>query len=102
MSHGPHALPSNSPRQIFKDGCGECEYRAQSRDHGIASLDQAQFAHAWARAAAWNHGEPGDVSEAEVPLLSVLWAVQVQLEKRGLQVIGRVPDAWDLDREPVL
>ena len=35
-------------------------------------------------------------------MLSVLWAVQVQFEKRGLPITGRCPDVWDFTREPAL
>jgi hypothetical protein len=45
---------------------------------------------AWKRAARWQqHGMKG-ISQAEAPLLRALWAVQVQMEKRGVPV-GQVP-----------
>jgi hypothetical protein len=94
MTHAYHdGLPGFHPDQILHDGCGECEARSDSRNHGIASLDRTRFPRAWRRAADWNQGllDPRTISAAEVPLLDVLWAVQVQLEKQGLR-IGYLPD----------
>lgn len=78
--------------QILHDGCLECEDRAVSRNLGIAYLDKARFARAWARAAQWNHAGLDNLSKAEVPMLDALWAVQCQLENFGVPV-GRVPGA---------
>lgn len=85
-------LPGYSPEQILHDGCGECETRAARGDHGISSLDTINFARAWQRAARWNGVGPDAhaVAAAEVPMLSALWAVQLQLERRGVR-IGEVP-----------
>jgi hypothetical protein len=83
-------LPGFSEAQILHDGCGECEARAASRNLGIAHMDRTRFARAWARAAAWNKGGVPDVSKAEMPMLDVLWAVQVKLEEHGVP-IGQVP-----------
>jgi hypothetical protein len=58
----------------------------------LSHLDPVAFANAWARAAAFERGHLADVSAAEVPLLRVLWAVQVQMERRGF-AIGAVPCA---------
>lgn len=96
MSHDYHeALPGFSAGQILHDGCGECEYHAKSGDHGLASLDRERFVLAWERAARWTTGWSPDISYAEMPMLRVLWAVQVQLQNRGVE-IGRVPrqDGW--------
>jgi hypothetical protein len=92
-AHAHHeAQPRYSPAQVLHDGCTECCYRASCRDHGIASLDPAAFARAWRRAADWNRmgGGLDDVADAEVPLLSVLWPVQLQLEAVGWP-IGELP-----------
>ena len=83
-------MPRYGPAQLLVDGCAECELRAGSSDHGIGNLDEERFANAWHRAALWNVVDIQDVSMSEVPMLSVLWAVQVQLERRGVP-IGEVP-----------
>lgn len=83
-------LPGYSPDQILHDGCGECEDRAVSRNHGIAFLDRGNFARAWARAEEWNRTGLPDIAKSEVPMLDVLWAVQCQLENFGVP-IGQVP-----------
>jgi hypothetical protein len=89
--HSYHdALPGFSPEQILHDGCGECESRAASRNHGIANLDTGNFARAWQRAARWNRSGLPDIARAEVPMLDVLWAVQCQLERVGIP-IGSLP-----------
>ena len=92
MSHDPHhALAGWHPARILHDGCTECEVRGTSRDLGISALDNETFARAWKRAAAWNRDElERGVSRAETPMLDALWAVQVQLERRGVP-IGEVP-----------
>ena len=83
-------------RQIWFDGCGECESRGQNPVRGLGSLDDNRFARAWERAAAWNdYPAPTDigfVSEAERPLLEMLWAIQIRLERSGLP-IGALPGA---------
>jgi hypothetical protein len=77
MSHDYHdALPGFSENQIWHDGCGECEDRSEHISTGINSLDPANFARAWERATKWNKSGLSDVSEAEVPLLNVLWSLQ--------------------------
>ena len=88
-AHDYHdALPGYNDEQILHDGCAECEARSTSRNHGIAHLDPSNFVHAWRRAAEWNQGELDNstISQAEMPLLDVLWAVQVKLEGHGLRV----------------
>ena len=98
MSHDPHhARPRYDPAQILFDGCYECQLRSERRDHGISSLDPQRFALAWKRAADWQQGRlSGGLSNAEVPLLSALWGVQIQLEPRGFP-LGQIPrSALDL------
>jgi hypothetical protein len=93
MSHDYHEGPPRfDDAQILHDGCRECESRSVSRSHGISNLDHHNFVLAWRRAANWNQGLLGSsvVSNAERPMLDVLWAVQVQLEKQGLR-IGYLP-----------
>lgn len=81
--HDPHNAPNYSPAQVLHDGCLECKERSQRADRGIASLDRASFAAAWSRAAQLEqHGLP-DPSRTEMPLLHVLWAVQLRLGEFG-------------------
>lgn len=89
--HSYHdGLPGFDEAQILHDGCEECEQRAASPGHGIGNLDRRSFAEAWARAAEWNRGGLSNVAKAEMPMLSVLWAVQIKLEGYGC-TIGQVP-----------
>jgi hypothetical protein len=91
MTHDYHdALPGYSRQQVLHDGCRECEARAASADHGISKLDKHRFASAWARAAEWNQKGLPDVASAEVPMLRVLWSVQLALHSWGLPV-GALP-----------
>lgn len=94
MTHDYHdALPGYDEAQILHDGCAECEARSASRNHGIAHLDHWRFARAWRRASDWNQGslDNSTISAAEVPMLDVLWAVQVKLETHGLRA-GFLPN----------
>ncbi|HZC50882.1 MAG TPA: hypothetical protein VE441_00080 [Mycobacterium sp.] len=94
MSHDYHEkLPGYHAAQLLHDGCRECEQRAKADDHGIANLDVERFERAWHRAVAWQAGgEVGDLSYAEVPMLSALWAVQIQFQRRGVP-LGQLPTA---------
>ena len=91
MTHDYHeGLAGYSPAQILHDGCGECEARGADPSEAIAHLDRQNFVRAWERAADWNKTGCPDIAAAEVPLLRVLWTVQLQLEPRGWP-IGAVP-----------
>jgi hypothetical protein len=92
MTHAPHEwLPGYSPAQLLHDGCPECETRGQAAAAAIAGLDTASFERAWERAAAWQRDGGGHpIAAAEIPMLRALWAVQVQLERRGWPT-GRCP-----------
>jgi hypothetical protein len=85
-------LPGFDERQILHDGCSECQYRGENVIRAIGALDHNRFERAWRRAASWNRGGSGGmaISEAEAPLLNTLWAIQCQLERRGLP-IGELP-----------
>jgi hypothetical protein len=89
-------LPGYDPGQILHDGCGECEARAQEDDRGLGHLDKGNFYRAWARAAQWNRSGLDGVSRAEVPLLNLLWSVQIRLEAYADVPIGLVPNGWNL------
>jgi len=92
MTHTYHdALPGYSPAQVLHDGCDECEQRAASFDHGIATLDRQNFARAWERAATWNrHGLP-DLARAEMPMFRCLWSVQIRLQSAAGLEPGSLP-----------
>ncbi len=95
MTHDYHdGLPGYSEAQILHDGCGECEARGRNLNIAIGSLDKGRFALAWRRAADWNRTtDVLDISRAERPLLEALWAVQLKLELRGIE-IGEVPSGF--------
>lgn len=85
MSHDYHdALPGFHADQILVDGCGECEARSERPDHGISTLDTNNFARAVHRAREREYRGLDNLSEAEHPLLSTLWSVWMQLERRGV------------------
>ncbi len=91
MSHAPHeALPGYSDDHLLHDGCSECEQRGKNPDMAIGHMDEQTFAAAWERAVLYERGHLHSVSAAEVPLLRVLWAIQCQLERRGIP-IGEIP-----------
>ena len=85
-------LPGYSPDQVLHDGCGECEARSKQPDGGMAYLDRLNFVRAWERAAEWNRAGLLDLARAEIPMLSILWSVQLKLENYGVP-IGQVPHA---------
>lgn len=89
--HAYHdGLVGFDPDQILHDGCDECETRGANISTAVGSLDMQNFERAWTRAAVWGKSGLRGMSAAEAPLLSALWAIQVQLERRGL-AIGTVP-----------
>lgn len=89
--HDHHeSLPGYSSQQLLHDGCGECERRSKEPGLGIPHLDPINFAWAWTRANEWKRDGLPDVAEVEKPMLNALWAVQVQLEQRGVPM-GQCP-----------
>jgi hypothetical protein len=92
VSHDDHASqPGYHPSQVLKDGCGECAYRSTRIDAALDHLDPQSFAEAWDRAATFGRGGLTHISDAELSLLRVLYAVQVQLERAGLPFGISVP-----------
>jgi len=85
-------LPGYSADALLHDGCAECEQRAGDTrsGHGIAMLDPQRFAHAWTRAAQYFREGLRDITTTEMPMLSALWAVQLQFERLGIP-IGHIP-----------
>ncbi len=91
MTHAYHdALPGYNSEQILHDGCEECEARGADPYLAITNLDIGRFAQAWARAAELNVNGLTNGSYAELPLLRVLLAVQVQFERIGFP-LGFLP-----------
>jgi hypothetical protein len=90
MTHDYHPkLPGYDERQIFHDGCRECEHRGKDVAMALAHMDDSTFNRAWVRT--WNlHASHGDMatvgvtSRAELPLLRVLWQFQLVLERHGV------------------
>ena len=95
MSHTYHdALEGFDARQILHDGCHECEARGTDLQSALAHMDGPTFARAWKRAFDLNTGAEatGRISQAESNLLSVLFAIQVEFEHRGLPFDGKLPE----------
>jgi hypothetical protein len=93
MTHTFHeGLPGYDPRQIWFDGCEECESRGEHAVDALGSLDSERFHRAWRRAADWNKDrDVGPVSNAERPLLTAIWRFQVALERECKLPIGELP-----------
>lgn len=95
MTHANHEInPGFDPRQIWKDGCTECGNRSRLLPMSILELDPERFRQAWARAFAWEHDDDTtlNLSQAEMPLLKQLWALQMVLERFFGWPIGVLPD----------
>ena len=91
MTHDYHEGHAGySPTHLLHDDCEECTERSEHPWLGIAHLDYTAFPAAWARATQFGLGKLRDVSHAEAPVLEVLWAVQVQLERHGVP-LGQFP-----------
>lgn len=78
MMHEYHErLPRFDARQIFHDGCGECERRGGDVELALGHMDCSTFTRAWARAAQFSQSSAGlNVSAAEARTLRVLGLVQ--------------------------
>jgi hypothetical protein len=99
MSHTYHeGLPGFDARQIWHDGCHECEHRGKDLQIGLAHLDNQTFARAWRRAfdlkasKGGGYDVTGPPSHCEMGLLNVLWGIQVSLERFGQPLNGEVPN----------
>ena len=90
MMHDYHdALPGYDPRQIWHDGCKECEHRGKTVPYSVGTLDDERLRRAWTRMLAWDGGHwegIGTMSKAELPLLRFL--EQVRLVNRHLNYAG--------------
>ena len=79
------------------DGCQECEARGRDLRSALAHMDSETFTRAWRRAFDLNasHGshDVGRESHAEANLLLVMFAIQVELQRRGVPLDGNVPSS---------
>jgi hypothetical protein len=90
--HDYHEAAANySPGQVLHDECAECKARSESPDGGLAHLDRQYFFMAWHRATEWNRNGLPDIAAAEVPLLRMLWSVQLKLEQFCRIPVGEMP-----------
>lgn len=105
MAHEYHKeLPGYDERQLLYDGgCKECDERGASARLALAHLDNTKARYAWERAAAWQAGRTeltGPMSENEIPVLQMLFDIQVVLERAAGIPIGVWPgfivDQWRL------
>ena len=85
-------LPGFDGRQVWHDGCEECEDRGADPIRGMTLLDPERFDAAWRRAADWERDKDvGRVSDAERPLLRLLWTFQVMLQRHAGVEPGTLP-----------
>jgi hypothetical protein len=93
-SHASHpSLPGYDPFQIWCDGCQECELRSRALPMSMMELDAQRYREAWMRAFWWQHDDDTSLhlSQAEMPLLKTLWAMQVALERFFGWPVGSMP-----------
>lgn len=65
-------------RQIWHDGCEECEARAATVPYSLGTLDDERLLRAWERMLLWvrdDYDALGPLSQAEFPLLRYLEGV---------------------------
>lgn len=96
MTHDDHqAQPGYDERQILVDGCRKCEERSMDCLNTLGWMDGQTFARAWRRAYEWQYRdkpeELGPLSEYEMPVLHMLWALQIMLERCCRVPLGQLP-----------
>lgn len=85
MAHDYHeGQPNFSAAQILKDGCQECKHRSDNIDLAIGHMDRYTFAFAWDRAALWARAGLHDGSQAEMPVIRAIRAIQVKMQERNM------------------
>lgn len=78
--HAYHeGLPGYDARQLYHDGCAECEFRAADPELCVTYL--RDLAEAFARARQLADGKAEAVAEAEAPVLRMLAALAVRAER---------------------
>lgn len=100
MIHVPHEeLPGYDARQIWHDGCPECEVRGEGVPATLTLLDNERFALAWKRAVDWMTSEDiGPVARAEVRLLQHFYYTQLLLQRAGIiREMGDMPCQYSKD-----
>lgn len=95
-AHNFHeSLPGYDYRQILHDRCGECEARGRDLHSALAYMDGDTFQRAWQRAydahRPSSRDEVGRVSDAEAPLLDVLYNIRMRLGRT--EVLKALRDA---------
>lgn len=95
MVHAYHeSLEGFNPLSIWHDGCGECESRGLNVPRSLGALDADNFRRAWKRSWEWNDDqEIGRISNAERPLLDMLYILQVALQRECRLPMGTLPTA---------
>jgi hypothetical protein len=95
MAHSYHdELEHYDPRQIWHDGCEECEARGKNVPYSIGTMDSGRFRRAWSRAWQFENGEDvGPLSKAEIPLLNLFYILQVNFERECHLPMGELPNA---------
>jgi hypothetical protein len=87
-AHTAHtALDGYDERQIFFDGCKECEWRGDDPSRALDHMDSKTFRRALRRAIEWQtdtHSYNLNLSQAEIPVLEILWKVALQMSRSGL------------------
>jgi hypothetical protein len=84
-------LPGYDPRQIWYDGCPECEWRGANMPHTVGTLDSSNLQRAMERARLWNgdaHDQTGPISKAEVPLLDFLLIAERVMKQLNYGIIN--------------
>ena len=85
-------LPGFDERQIWYDGCAECENRGKDPLYYLGTLDSARLRLAWKRSADWNDDlDIGPVSRAESGLLDTIYRIQVLLQRESGIPMGFLP-----------
>jgi len=89
VSHDYHEGHANYNKfQLYFDGCTECEIRSS---HPVWAIEYLRdFKAAWMRAIRFEqsmlHPDEMPISEAEAPVLRMLWALVVQFERIGYPI----------------
>ena len=91
MSHDYHdILEGYDERQIWCDGCTECEYRSQNLPSSVGYLDNSNLQRAIQRTRDWmndNHNIIGRPSQAELPLLRMLEVFLIMQERLNYELL---------------
>jgi len=101
--HDYHQGAENyNAQQLLHDHCDECKRRSE---HPAAAIDKLKDVKAaWHRAYRFEKGwlapEELPISEAEVPILRILWALQIRLNMDGVPLGAYPGDLATVIRQP--